>query len=182
MLFKLFTTFMKIGITTFGGGYAMLPILRREVCDRLGWATEEEILDYFAISQCTPGVIMINTATFIGVKQRGVLGGIAATLGVIFPSLVLVVLIALFVEGFAENELVQSIMSGVSLAVCGLVTVTILRLVQKSVKDAAGWVIFLAAFAGSFFLGISPVVVIALAALAGITIGAARENSKKRRK
>ena len=78
----LFVTFAKVGVMTFGGGYAMLPILQREVVDNKGWATEEELMDYFAIGQCTPGVIAVNTATFIGQKQRGIAGGILATLGV----------------------------------------------------------------------------------------------------
>ena len=90
----LFGTFAKVGVMTFGGGYAMLPILQREVVEHKGWATEEELMDYFAIGQCTPGVIAVNTATFIGQKHRGWLGGIVATLGVVFPSLVIISILA----------------------------------------------------------------------------------------
>ena len=86
----LFLTFAKVGVMTFGGGYAMLPILQREVVERKGWATEEELMDYFAIGQCTPGIIAVNTATFIGQKLNGVFGGIFATLGFVFPSLVII--------------------------------------------------------------------------------------------
>ena len=89
-LLVLFLTFAKVGVMTFGGGYAMLPILQREVVENKGWATDEELTDYFAIGQCTPGVIAVNTATFIGQKQRGIAGGIVATLGVVFPSLVII--------------------------------------------------------------------------------------------
>ena len=87
-LLDLFLNFVRIGGLTFGGGYAMLPMLQREVVENKGWATEEELADYYAIGQCTPGVIAVNTATFIGNKRHGILGGIAATAGVIFPSLV----------------------------------------------------------------------------------------------
>ena len=93
-LWLLFWTFAKMGVMTFGGGYAMLPILQREVINNRGWATEEELMDYFAIGQCTPGIIAVNTATFIGQKLRGVAGGITATLGVVFPSLVIISLLA----------------------------------------------------------------------------------------
>ena len=92
----LFLTFAKVGVCTFGGGYAMLPILQREVVEKKNWATEEELTDYFAIGQCTPGVIAVNTATFIGQKYRGNLGGTIATLGVVFPSLVIITIIAAF--------------------------------------------------------------------------------------
>ena len=88
-LWELFITFAKVGVMTFGGGYAMLPILQREVVENKKWASEEELVDYFAIGQCTPGVIAVNTATFVGQKRRGVAGGILATLGVVFPSLVI---------------------------------------------------------------------------------------------
>ena len=102
----LFLTFAKIGVCTFGGGYAMLPILQREVVEKKGWATEEELTDYFAIGQCTPGIIAVNTATFIGHKYKGVLGGILATLGVVFPSLIIINIIAAFLKNFAEYPVV----------------------------------------------------------------------------
>ena len=88
-LLDLFLTFARIGGLTFGGGYAMLPMLQKEVVENRGWATEEELADYFAIGQCTPGVIAVNTATFVGYREAGILGGVMATLGVIFPSLVI---------------------------------------------------------------------------------------------
>ena len=100
----LFLTFARIGGLTFGGGYAMLPMLQQEVVDRRGWATNEELMDYYAIGQCTPGVIAVNTATFVGNKTKGTLGGIFATLGVVFPSLVIITIIAAFIRNFAELE------------------------------------------------------------------------------
>ena len=100
-LWELFYTFAKVGVMTFGGGYAMLPILQREVVEKKGWATDEELTDYFAIGQCTPGVIAVNTATFIGQKHRGVAGGIVATLGVVFPSLIIISALAKVITAYA---------------------------------------------------------------------------------
>ena len=101
-LFDLFWTFCKIGALTFGGGYAMLPLIQREIVENKKWSTEKEILDYYAVGQCTPGVIAVNTATFIGYKLRGIIGGIVATLGVIFPSIVIILIIATFLQNFAD--------------------------------------------------------------------------------
>ena len=101
-LLTLFLTFAKVGVMTFGGGYAMLPILQREVVEKKGWATEEELADYFAIGQCTPGVIAVNTATFVGQKLAGVAGGIVATLGVVFPSLVIISILAGLITNFSH--------------------------------------------------------------------------------
>ena len=94
----LFLTFARMGAVTFGGGYAMLPILQREVVEKHGWATEDELMDYYAIGQCTPGVIAVNTATFIGYKINGLSGAVMATAGIIFPSLVIITIIAAFIQ------------------------------------------------------------------------------------
>ena len=107
-LFQLFITFARIGGLTFGGGYAMLPMLQREVVKNHQWATEEELMDYYAVGQCTPGVIAVNTATFVGNKLFSTLGGIVATLGVIFPSLVIITIIAAFISNFASLEIVAT--------------------------------------------------------------------------
>ena len=107
-LLDMFFTFARIGGLTFGGGYAMLPMLQKEVVEHRGWATEDELMDYYAVGQCTPGVIAVNTATFIGYKQRGVIGAIFATLGVVFPSLVIIITIAAFVSNFADLPAVKN--------------------------------------------------------------------------
>ena len=114
---QLFWTFAQVGVCTFGGGYAMLPILQREVVDKRGWVTAEELADYFAIGQCTPGVIAVNTATFVGAKRKGNLGGVVATLGVVFPSVVIIVLIAAFLKSFAHIPAVGHAFAGVRAAV-----------------------------------------------------------------
>ena len=120
-LFDLFWTFAKIGSITFGGGYAMLPIIQREIVEKKKWATEEEVMDYYAVGQCTPGVIAVNTATFIGYKLRGIFGGIFATLGVVFPSLVIIMVIAAFLKNFAEFEIVKHAFGGIRVAVVALI-------------------------------------------------------------
>ncbi|MBQ1291475.1 MAG: chromate transporter, partial [Lachnospiraceae bacterium] len=108
ILWELFYCFAVIGASTFGGGYAMLPALQREVVEKRGWATEEELMDWYAIGQCTPGVIAVNTATFAGEKQAGALGAIVATLGMVFPSFVVISIIAAFIQGFADISAVQN--------------------------------------------------------------------------
>ncbi len=171
ILLDLFITFAKVGVMTFGGGYAMLPILQREVVDNKGWATEEELMDYFAIGQCTPGVIAVNTATFIGQKNKGILGGIIATLGVVFPSLVIISLLAGVIEAFSHLAWVQHAFGGIRVCVCVLILNAVVKLYKKAVLDKATLAIFLAVAAGSYFItSLSPVVFVVLAAAAGILL------------
>lgn len=167
-LFDLFLTFARVGGLTFGGGYAMLPILQREVVDNKGWATEEELMDYFAIGQCTPGVIAVNTATFIGKKYKGIIGGIMTTLGVVFPSLVIISLLAGVIEEFSHIVWVQHAFGGIRICVCVLICNAVVKLYKKAVVDKWSGAIFLAVAAGSYFLDLSPVVFVVIAALMGI--------------
>ena len=162
----LFGTFAKVGVMTFGGGYAMLPILQREVVEHKGWATEEELMDYFAIGQCTPGVIAVNTATFIGQKHRGWLGGIVATLGVVFPSLVIISILAGLITNFSHLAWVQNAFAGIQVCVCVLIFNAVLKLLKKSVVDKRTAAIFLIVMAGSLFLHISPVWFVVVSAVA----------------
>lgn len=176
-LLTLFWTFARIGGLTFGGGYAMLPMLQREIVERHGWATEEELADYYAVGQCTPGVIAVNTATFIGYKQRGVLGGIAATLGVVFPSLVIITILAACLQNFAEYPIVQDAFAGISVCVCVLILRAVLKLWKKSVISPGTLAIFIGVFGASAlgnFIGfaISPVVLVVLSGVAGIVLRA----------
>ena len=170
MLWELFLTFAKIGVMTFGGGMAMLPILEREIVQNKKWATEEELVDYFAIGQCTPGIIAVNTATFIGQKKKGVLGGIAATLGVVFPSLIIITVLAGLITNFAHLAWVQNAFAGIQVCVCVLILNAVVKLWKKSIVDWKTFLIFLLVFAGSVFLSISPVLYVLAAALAGIVI------------
>ena len=131
----LFLTFAKVGVCTFGGGYAMLPILQREVVEKKGWATDEELTDYFAIGQCTPGIIAVNTATFVGHKYKGKPGGVLATLGVVFPSLIIITIIAAFLSNFADIPAVQHALAGVNACVVALIASSVQKLAKSNVKN-----------------------------------------------
>lgn len=167
-LLNLFLVFAKIGVTTFGGGYAMLPILHREIVEERGWAEEEELVDYFAIGQCTPGVIAVNTATFIGYKRKGVIGGIFATLGVIFPSLVIIAAIAASLQTFSEIPAVKNAFAGIRVAVCVLILNVVLKLLRQAIIDMPTAFIFTAVLLISIFTGTSPVVFVLASAFFGI--------------
>lgn len=164
----MFLTFAKVGVMTFGGGYAMLPILEREVCQNKDWASEEELMDYYAIGQCTPGVIAVNTATFIGRKKKGIPGGIVATLGVIFPSLIIIGLIASVLTEFAEIEWVGHAFAGVRVCVCVLILNAAVKLWKKAVIDRFTFLIFSVVFILSVFLDFSPVIYVLTCAIFGI--------------
>ena len=169
-LLSLFLTFAKVGVMTFGGGYAMLPILQREVVENKGWATDEELTDYFAIGQCTPGVIAVNTATFIGQKRRGIIGGIVATLGVVFPSLIIIAALAGVITTFSHLAWVQHAFAGIRVCVCVLIFNAVLKLWKGAVKDVWGLVIFLVILALSVFTKLSPIIYVLAAAVAGLLI------------
>ena len=177
-LFDLFWTFCKIGALTFGGGYAMLPLIQREIVENKKWSTEKEILDYYAVGQCTPGVIAVNTATFIGYKLRGIIGGIVATLGVIFPSIVIILIIATFLQNFADLAIVQSPFAGRRVAVVALIITTVVKLIKSSIKDYLGVIIAIIAFVISAFIGLSPVYVVIAAALTGFISKGLRGDKK----
>ena len=172
LLLQMFLTFAKVGVMTFGGGYAMLPILQREVVENKGWATEEELMDYFAIGQCTPGVIAVNTATFIGQKLKGTFGAIFATLGVVFPSLVIISLLAGVIEAFSHLVWVQNAFGGIRVCVCVLIANAVVKLYKKAVVDIPTFIIFLLVAVGSIFLPGSPVIFVLIAAVAGIILNA----------
>ena len=169
-LWTLFWTFAKMGAMTFGGGYAMLPILQREVVEGKHWASEEELMDYFAIGQCTPGIIAVNTATFIGQKQRGILGGITSTLGVVFPSVVIISILAGLITNFSHLAWVQNAFAGIQVCVCVLIFNAVVKLLKKSVVDKRTAGIFLVVLAGGVFLDISPAWFVIAAAVVGIIL------------
>lgn len=170
MLLKLFLTFAKIGVMTFGGGYAMLPILQREVVDKNSWATDEELADYFAIGQCTPGVIAVNTATFIGQKMAGTLGGIFATLGVVFPSVIIITLLAGVIQRFSNLAIVKNAFGGIRVCVCVLIFNSVLKLWKAAVTDKKTLVIFALVLIGATFTNLSPVIFVLIAAIVGIAL------------
>lgn len=168
LLLEMFLTFAKVGVMTFGGGYAMLPILQREVVEGRGWATEEELMDYFAIGQCTPGIIAVNTATFVGQKQKGIAGGIFATLGMVFPSLVIISLLAGIIATFSHIAMVQHAFAGIRVCVCVLILNAVGKLYKKAAVDKVSFALFLAVTLGAYFTALSPVVFVLIAAVIGI--------------
>lgn len=191
----LFLTFAKVGVCTFGGGYAMLPILQREVAEKKRWATEDELADYYAVGQCTPGIIAVNTATFVGSAQAGISGGVVATLGLVFPSVVIILIIAAFLQNFMDIAWVQHAFNGIRAGVVALILSSVVKLFRGAVKDAATGVIYavvlILSAVGAFVpmpegaLGIfldylcSPVVLVVLAGVAGMCVRAAKGGLKK---
>ena len=167
-ILNLYATFFRIGLFTFGGGYAMLPLIQREVVEKHGWATEDEVMDYYAVGQCTPGVIAVNVGTFIGYRKKGILGGIAATLGVVSPSIIIISIIAACLSHFSDNVYVQHALAGIRLAVCALVSVSIYKLFKKGVVDAVTAVIALAVFVIMRAFDLSPVIAVVASAIVGI--------------
>ena len=171
ILWDLYRSFFTIGALTFGGGYAMLPMLEREIVTRHKWATQEEILNYFAIGQCTPGIIAVNTATFIGYKCKGIPGGIIATLGVVSPSIVIIGLIAMLLEHFMEILWVQHAFAGIRVAVCALIVSSVIKLLKSGIKTWWHAALALVAFIAVALLGLSPVYIVVSCAVLSLIFG-----------
>ena len=168
VLKDLYVSFVRIGGFTFGGGYSMLPMLEKEAVELRGWATREEIIDTFALAQCSPGVIAVNTATYIGCKQAGALGGIVAALGIVTPSLLIILLIASLMNNFIDLPTVQYALAGIRAGVCALVLRTVISLLKNNIKNTAGVLLFAGTFLSAVFLSISPVIPIVLSILVGV--------------
>ena len=175
-LLELYWTYLKIGCVNFGGGYAMLPLLERELANKKGWVTLDELRDYFAIGQCTPGVIALNVSTFVGTKRKGTAGAIAAMLGFLTGPITIILVLAAFLRNFAELEVVQHAFAGIRVCVCVLIIQAVLRLWKKSVVDSFTltlYVVILALFSLSSFTSLLPVkipaaVLVILAGLVGL--------------
>ncbi|MBR2991536.1 MAG: chromate transporter [Solobacterium sp.] len=163
----LYSAWFRMGLFTFGGGYAMLPMIQREVIEKYHWATEDEVMDYYAVGQCTPGIIAVNTATFIGYKVKGTLGGIVATLGVISPSLVIITLIAGLITNFSDLAVVQHALKGIQVGVCVLMFVSVRNLFLKGVKQLPDCIVFIAAFLLAQFTDLSTVILVIAAGAVG---------------
>ncbi len=171
LLWDLYRAFFTIGALTFGGGYAMLPMLEREVVNKHHWSTSEELLDYFAIGQCTPGIIAVNTATFVGYRQKGVLGAIASTLGVISPSLVIITVIAMVLENFMDIAWVQNAFAGIRVAVCALIASSVIKLAQKNIKKYWHIALAVCAFLVVAVFALSPVYVVVACIVLSLIFG-----------
>lgn len=169
ILWELFAAFFRIGAFTFGGGYAMLSLIQREVVETKKWATDEEVLDYYAVAQCTPGVIAVNTATFVGYKQKGILGAVCATLGVVLPSFIIITLIATLIQNFMQYTIVQHIFGGIRVAVAVLIINAVITMGKKAITDKLCALLAVLSFVISvIFKSISPVFIVLAAALVGI--------------
>ena len=174
-LLDMFLTFARIGGFTFGGGYAMLPMLQKEVVNGRHWATDEELMDYYAIGQC---IIAVNTATFVGYKNRGIPGAIAATLGVIAPSLVIIMIIAAFISNFIELSFVSSAFAGIRACVCVLIGSAVVKLAKKSLVDKGAIAIAAVVFVLSLFTSVSPVLLVVVAGAIGIVLKGGKGEKK----
>ena len=176
---KMYVSFFQIGLFTFGGGYAMLPMLEKECVNKHAWATREELLDIFALAQCTPGVIAVNTATFLGKKQAGIPGAALATLGVITPSLIIISLIAALLKNFADLEPVRHALAAVRVAVTALIFASVYKMAKSALKHPLSYVIALVAFLLVALFGTSPVAIVLAAALIGFLFFGGLSGQKK---
>ena len=174
---QIFWAFIKVGALTFGGGYAMLPILQRDIVEHNKWATDEEVMDYYAMAQCLPGIIMVNTSAFIGRHRKGTLGGVVAGFASALPSLVIITVIATFLTAFADYPIVQNAFAGIRACVVVLIANAVIKLWKSAMVDWKSIVIvFLPVFTLSAFTGVSPILLVVAAALAGIIITVVSEK------
>ncbi len=175
-LLSLFGAFSKIGAFTFGGGYAMLELMKVELCHKHKWCTETELLDYFALSQCTPGAIAVNVATFVGRKISGALGGIFATLGVITPSFVIILIVAQFLKNFMQYEITGHIFGGIRIIVAVLVVNAVLTMGKSAIKDKFCLLLAVLSCVVSLFWGPSPIYLVVAGACLGLLYHGVRKG------
>ena len=176
---SLFVSFMKIGAFMFGGGYAMLPVLHREIVIGKKWATEEELLDYYAVGQCTPGIIAVNTATFIGYYQAGVWGGIFATLGMVTPSIIIITIVASVLQNFMDYPIVASALMGINAIVCALLSHTVITLGKKSLVNVVSVVLFIIGLIACFVFDITPILLVLFGGIVGVVYNKIKEAKTK---
>ncbi len=178
LYFDLFISFCKIGALTFGGGMSMLPLLRRETVFKHAWAREEELLDWFAVSQCTPGIIAVNVSALIGRHVGGRKGALISAFGVVFPSFAAILVLAAFISNFSHLAWVRSAFAGVRACVCVLVLNAVIKLVRLAVVDPYTLVLYLLVFMGSAFLDVSPALFVLFSSGAGLLVRQLRERKE----
>lgn len=172
----LYLLFFKIGGVTFGGGYAMLPILRREIVQKYKWLTEEEVMDFYAISQGLPGIIAINVSVFIGYSRQKVFGAISSALGMVSPCLLIITVIAMCLSNFQNNLYVKHALSAISVCVCALILDSVIAMWKKGVKDGFGVALFAVMILMMTFTTISPIILVILSALSGVLVKSIKEK------
>lgn len=167
-LWKLYAAFFRIGGLTFGGGLTMLPMLKYELVEKNGWVTEEELLDYYAVGQCTPGIIAVNVSTFVGFRKKGIPGAIFSTMGMISPSLIIVSILAFFLEQFMSNQIVAHAVGGIKVVVCALMLQTVITMAKKNLVSAVCYVVAILAFLLALFTPVPTVLLVLVAGIIGI--------------
>ena len=177
-LLELYVAFFRTGIFTFGGGLAMMPMLQKELIEKKHWLTEEDLIDYYAIGQSTPGIIAVNVATFVGYRQAGILGGIFATLGIISPSIIIITILAGTINSVSEYPRVQAALKGINVAVAALLTTVIIKFAKKTIKNVWNVLFMLVAFVCIFFFKV-PSFIIILTALAVGCLNVVRLKKKE---
>lgn len=170
LLVRLCAVFFKIGLCTFGGGLAMLPMLTEELSVKRQWVSRDELIDYFAIGQCTPGIIAVNVATFVGYKKQSVIGAVCATLGMIIPSILVITVLALFFSNFADAPSVKKAFSGINIAVAALLTKVVVTFIKKAVHNVFHALITAAAFTAVVFFRVHTVWIITAGLVTGLSV------------
>lgn len=179
-LYYIFKHFFKIGALLLGGGYVILPLLKAEIADKFDEITEDDICEYYAIAQCMPGIIAINTAGLAGYKLRGIKGAVCAVTALILPAFTAIILLANLLLNVAELTIVQKIFGGIGVGVLALVFQAINEMREKSITDRYSLIIFLCAFTGLLILKISPAFVIIAGLIFGIITGIYKTKAGKK--
>lgn len=168
-LAEIFITFFKIGLFTIGGGYAMLPIIQKEIVENKGWMTDDEFLDAISLTNSLPGPLAINAATFVGYRVQRVRGAFSAALGTAMPSVIIILLIAMVFNNITQYEIVQNIFSGIRPAVTALILYSVIKLAKSAkLKENYNWMVALLAVVVIALMGVHPMVAIITAAVYGI--------------
>ena len=175
-LFEIYIIFFKMGAVTFGGGYAMLPILRREIVENRNWLTEEKVMDFYAISQGLPGIIAINVSVFIGYARHKVCGAVSAALGMVSPCIIIITIIAMCLSNFQDNIYVRNALSAISVCVCALILDSVISMWKKGVKDIFGAILFVLMLGCMVFTNISPIILVISAAILGVLAKSFKEK------
>ena len=177
-LFKMFIIFFKIGAITIGGGFAMIPVIRHELVEKQKWVDEKEIVDLLSIAQSLPGVIAVNSSIYVGYKCAGIIGAVVATVGVVLPSFIIILIIAFMLSNFASLWYVQKMFAGVRAGVTALIAIATYKLMKTAVADVAGVVIAISAFILLQFLRLDIAYIVISAGFIGIVLGKLKRKTQ----
>lgn len=185
MLANLYFSFAKIGTFTIGGGLAMMPMMQKELIEKRKWITEEDLIDYYAVGQSTPGIVAVNVATFVGFRQAGIIGAIFATFGMVTPSLVIIMVLANLINSISDYPIAQKALKGINVAVAALMTSVIVKFAKKTIKKISNAVFMMISFLLVYFLKIPSFWIILVAITVGailVALKARKENSEEDKK